>query len=127
MFIAHDDARLLGKIAFMGLWQGRFVESESIFAALRAAQPDRIGPALGLGMVHAHKGAYAKAAEILETQALAMDPKDDHARAWLGLVLYRDGKNEQARRYLDAVLADASAEDAKKLARSILDEMAAAT
>ena len=127
MPIANEDARLLGKIAFMGLWQGRFNESESIFAALRAAQPKRIGPVLGLGMVHAHKGEYAKAAEVLEKQALAMDPKDDHARAWLGLVLYRDGKNAQARPYLEAVLADGSAEDAKELARGILGEMTAAT
>jgi hypothetical protein len=127
MLIAQQDARLLGKIAFMGLWQGRFAESEAIFAALGAAQPHRIGPALGLGMVHAHKGEYAKAAELLETKALAIDPKDDHARAWLGLALYRDGKKDQAKKRLDAVLADGEAKDAKELARAILDEMAAAT
>jgi hypothetical protein len=77
-------------------------------------------------MLHAHKGEYAKAAEMLETKALVMDPKDDHARAWLGLVLYRDGKAEQAKKHLTAVLADGKAEDAKNLAKGILDEMAAA-
>ena len=126
MLIPRDDARLLGKIAFMGLWQGRYGESEAIFDALRAAQPDRIGPVLGLSMLHAHKGEYAKAAEMLESKALAMDPKDDHARAWLGLVLYRDGKADQAKKYLDAVLVDGKAEDAKELARGILKELAAA-
>ncbi len=126
MLIAREEARLLGKIAFMGLWQGRFAESESIFAALHAAEPTHIGPLLGLGMMHAHKGDYAKATEILEKQALGIDPKDDHARAWLGLVLYRDGKNEAAKKHLDAVLADGLAEDAKELARGILDEMTAA-
>ena len=126
MLIPPEVARLLGKIAFMGLWQGRFAESEAIFDALGAAQPDRIGPVLGLSMLHAHKGEYAKAAEMLESKALVMDPKDDHARAWLGLVLYRDGKTEQSKKYLNAVLADGQAEDAKNLARGILEEMAAA-
>ena len=125
MLIAREDARLLGKIAFMGLWQGRFAESESIFEALRAANPDRIGPLLGLGMLQAHKGEYAKAANIFETQALALEPKDDHARAWLGLVLYRDGKAEEAKKHLNAVLTEGNAEDAKALAKGILNEMAA--
>jgi tetratricopeptide (TPR) repeat protein len=125
MLIEHEDARLLGKIAFMGLWQGRFTESASIFEALHGAQPDRIGPVLGLGMVHAHKGEYARAAEIFEKQSLAMDPRDDHALAWLGLALYRDGKSGEAQKRLEAVLRNGTAEDAKALARGILDEMAA--
>ena len=58
MPITPETSRLLGKIAFLGLWEGRFVESESIFTALRAAFPERIGPALGLGILHAHKGEY---------------------------------------------------------------------
>lgn len=125
MLISREDARLLGKVAFLGLWQGRFAESESIFTALRDAEPDRIGPMLGLGMVHAHKGEYAKAIEIFENQALALDPDDEHAKAWLGLALYRDGQTERAAGILQTVAQTAKAEDARELAAGILEELRA--
>jgi cytochrome c-type biogenesis protein CcmH/NrfG len=126
MLISRDEAGLLGKIAFLGLWQGRFVESQAIFNAVREAHPDRIGPVLGLGMLHIHKGEFARAAAILEKEALALDPDDAHALAWLGLALFRAGRKEDAVSPLKRVLASGSGEeDAKKLAASLLQEMGA--
>ena len=125
MLISREEARLLGKIAFLGLWQGRFAESASIFTALRDAEPDRIGPVLGLGMVHAHKGEYTKAIEVFEKKALALDPDDEHAKAWLGLALFRDGQKERAGEILRPLAETAKAADAKTLAANILEEMQA--
>ena len=125
MLINREDARLLGKIGFMGLWQGRFAESESIFAALKDAEPDRIGPLLGLGMAAAHRGDFARAADIFEKEALAVDPNDEHAKAWLGLALFRKGESGKAREILEPLAGSAKAEDAKALAKSLLEEIAA--
>ena len=127
MLISREDARLLGKIGFMGLWQGRFAESEEIFTALKDAEPGRIGPVLGLGMSFAHRGEYAKAIDIFEKDALALDPEDEHAKAWLGLALFRSGQEARAREILEPLAKGARADDAKSLAKGLLEEMAAAT
>lgn len=125
MLITREDARLLGKIGFMGLWQGRFAESESIFSALKDADPKRIGPLLGLGMAAAHRGEYARAIDIFQNQALVLDPDDEHAKAWLGLALFRDGNAQKAREILEPVAQNGKAEDAKALAKGVLEELAA--
>lgn len=125
MLISREDARLLGKIGFLGLWQGRFVESESIFTALKDAEPGRIGPVLGLGMAAVHRGDYARAATIFERDALAVDPEDEHAKAWLGLALFRSGDAARARGILEPLAEGAKAADAKTLAGELLREMAA--
>ena len=126
MLISREDARLLGKVAFLGLWQGRFAESESIFTSLKLAEPDRIGPLLGLGMTYAHRGDYAKAIDVFEKEALALDPEDEHAKAWLGLALFRVEQTERARNILEPLVKDGKVEDAKALAKTILEELAAA-
>jgi Flp pilus assembly protein TadD len=123
MLITQEESRLLGKVAFLGLWQGRFVESESIFNALRAANPDRIGPVLGLGMLHIHKGEYKRAVEILEKEALPLNPNDAHARVWLGLALFRAERRDEAAAWLKKALADDIEADAETLAKSLLAEM----
>ncbi|MDR2161737.1 MAG: tetratricopeptide repeat protein [Desulfovibrio sp.] len=125
MLITREESRFLGKVAFLGLWQGRFLESESIFNALRAANPENIGPVLGLGMLHIHKGDYGKAAEILEKEALRLNPEDAHAQAWLGLALFRAGRKAEAAARLKKVLEDGNGEDSKALAKSLLDEIGA--
>jgi Flp pilus assembly protein TadD len=127
--LKRDEARLLGKIAFLGMWQGRFVESEAIFNAIRMAEPERIGPLLGLGMLRIHQGDYQKAVDILEKEALAMDPDDAHALAWLGLALFCAGRKEEAELRLRKVLAGNASEssEARELACSLLKEMGAET
>lgn len=124
MLITREEARLLGKISFMGLWQGRFEESESIFSALQSAEPDRIGPVLGLGMAAVHRGDYAKAITIFENDALSVDPEDEHAKAWLGLALFRAGQAARAKTLLEPLAQGAAAEDVKTLAKGVLEEMA---
>jgi tetratricopeptide (TPR) repeat protein len=122
MPITPETSRLLGKIAFLGLWEGRFAESESIFSALRGASPERIGPALGLGILHAHKGEYEKAIEILEQQALALDPADEHARVWLGLALLRAGQKQRAEEFLRPLGEKGLIPDVRELANGLLKE-----
>lgn len=126
MPISREQAALLGKVAFLGLWQGRFAESDFIFTALHEADPTRIGPLLGLAMSQAHQGNYAQAVDILQNKAMSVDPQDPHAGAWLGLALYRDGKTEEARKTLAALLEREVPEDVRSLANGILEEMAAA-
>lgn len=123
MLLERETARLLGKIAFLGLWQGRFKESEAIFRALEQMDMSRIGPLLGQGMALAHQGRYDEAATMLRSRALALDPEDDHARAWYGLVLHKGGHDDQARPELERVAASGKAEDAVALAKGILEEM----
>jgi Flp pilus assembly protein TadD len=127
--LKREEARLLGKIAFLGLWQGRFVESEAIFNAIRMAEPKRIGPLLGLGMLRIHQGDYKRAVDILEKEALAMDPDDAHALAWLGLALFRAGRKDEAELRLRKVLAGGASASSEvgELASSLLKEMGAAT
>ncbi len=123
MRLEAETARLLGKIAFMGLWQGRFKESEAIFKALEMADSDRIGPLLGQGMALAHQGKYEEAAAMLRDRALALDPEDEHARVWYGLVLHKSGQDDKARPELEKIAAHGRAEDAVSLARNLLAEI----
>ncbi len=126
MFIDRVNARLLGKIGFMGLWQGKFAESEEIFTALKANDPTRIGPVLGLGLAALHRGENEKAIEILEKEALAIDADDEHAKVWLALAYTRAGQTDKAKALLEPLNNDASlAEDAKIMAQNILEEIAA--
>ncbi|MDL2290704.1 tetratricopeptide repeat protein [Desulfovibrio sp. OttesenSCG-928-F20] len=125
MSISREQAALLGKVAFMGLWQGRFAESDAIFTALHESTPDRIGPVLGLAMSQAHQGHYAKAIDILQNKALPMHPDDPHAKAWLGLALFKAGQVEKAGAILNELIAKESPDDVHNLAQSILQEMAA--
>lgn len=125
MLLERETARLLGKIAFLGLWQGRFRESEAIFKALEQMDVNRIGPLLGQGMALAHQGKYDEAAVLLRDRALAMDPEDDHARVWYGLVLHKSGRDDLARPELERVAARGKAEDAVALARGVLEEITA--
>jgi uncharacterized protein HemY len=123
MSIRPETARLLGKIAFLGLWEGRFAESEAIFTALRGASPERIGPPLGLGILHVHKGEYGKAVDMLEKHALALDGDDEHARVWLGLALLRDGQKDRAGEFLRPLAEKSAIPDVRELAEGLLKEI----
>lgn len=127
MFIKREQAALLGKVAFLGLWQGRFPESDFIFTALHEVEPQRIGPLLGLAMSQVHQGNYSAAIDILRNKALTVDPMDPHARAWLGLALFRDGQRDKALEVLNELLAaEGVAEDARTLAQNLVEEISAA-
>lgn len=119
----RETARLLGKIGMMGLWQGRFVESETIFNALAEAEPGRIGPVLGQGMACMHKGDFSEAVRIFQEKALSIDPKDEDAQAWLGAALYRNGQTGEARTVLEALLENGPDGPAKEVARGVLELM----
>jgi Putative Zn-dependent protease, contains TPR repeats len=120
MLLDRDTARLLGKIAFLGLWQGRFKESDAIFKALEANDPSRIGPLLGQGMVLAHQGKHGEASAFFKERALALDPEDEHARVWYALSLLKGGKEADATPLLKELAATAKGNDVAELARQLL-------
>ncbi len=120
MEFSREDARLLGKVAFLGMWQGRFLESAAIFEALHALEPHRIGPLLGLGMLCIHKGDFQEAVRFFENKVLPLDPQDEYVRAWLGLALMRSGQTEKAKEWLQPLAEQGKEADAKALARELL-------
>lgn len=127
MLLEQPMARLLGSIAFLGLWEGCFARSEAIFQAIRAARPEHCGASLGLALAFIHQGRHAEAVRLLEKEVLPLAPDDPHAQCWLGLALHLDGKAGRARSVLRSVLdADPSGRPgntAAALADSILADM----
>lgn len=123
MLLQRDVARLLGSIAFQGMWEGRFAEGESIFRALRSDAPDRVGAPLGLALALIHQGKADQATVLLEQEVLPLDPSDPHTQCWLGLALYMKGEHSRAAALLTTVVQGEHAPDAIALATSLLDDM----
>lgn len=123
MLLARDMARLLGNIAFLGMWKGHFTESEAIFTALQADSPLRVGAPLGLALSRIHQGKFTEAIRLLQEKVLPLDPQDAHTRCWLGLALFMGGQLRQAREVLEAVAAEQGSPDAAALSASVLADM----
>lgn len=123
MLLQRDTAKLLGSIAFLAMWEGRFAESEAIFHALREDAPDRVGPPMGLALSLMHQGRFGAAVTRLEADVLPLSPQDPHARCWYGLALYMDKQYTRSRDVLKQVADEKTVPDAADLARSLLLEM----
>ncbi|MCG8530932.1 MAG: hypothetical protein MI749_09735 [Desulfovibrionales bacterium] len=120
MIIDDKYRQLLGKAGFLAANSGQLEKGEVIFNGLAETAPDKVGPILGQALILMFKGEIESAVTKLRNEALALDPEDQHARAYLGMALQMGGAEGEAKKVLDEVVANAQEESARKLATELL-------
>ncbi|MFI3271126.1 MAG: hypothetical protein R3Y11_03340 [Pseudomonadota bacterium] len=120
MLISQDERRLLGKIAFAGMWHGAFSQGEQIFTSLAAQEHKSIGVFLGLAQASMHKGDFDSAKTHIAAAA-ALDPQDEHVLIWQAMHSLAIGDTTDGRTALQDLQDKAAHADVSELATSLLN------
>lgn len=114
---------LLGKIGFMACRNCRYEEAWTIFDGLRASDPAKAGPYIGLAMVLLSQGKTADAVGLLKNDALKAVPDDRDVKAYLGLAYYMSKQPDKAKEVLGPLAMSVEGSLASSLARTLLEQV----
>lgn len=109
--------RMLAEIGFVGMQCGLWPHAEAIFKGVQAVRPASEFPFMSHALARMTVGDDARAIDILQNQALKINPKNSMARSFLGVALRRSGKDKEAQEHFEAVLAANDDAKAMEMAR----------
>ena len=112
-------SRLLD-IANAGCHKGLVGEARAIYEGVLALKPGHVPALIGQALSHIVIGEFSQAEDVLR-DILRSDPKDDDAKAMLGLSLFLEDKKEEAREVLESI-GDSDGK-ASALAASLLEQI----
>lgn len=117
-------ANLLKTLTEIGLAAGGYglkAEAERIFTAVQLLRPESDTAYIGLAVAQLGAGQYDQAATILRDQALKTQPDSSLAKSFLGLALKQAGRNAEADKVLNEVVAANDHPQAVALAQTLLN------
>ncbi|MCD8351830.1 MAG: hypothetical protein LUC93_14580 [Planctomycetaceae bacterium] len=117
MDLEPEFRSFLGKLGLVAVRAGMAEKAITVFLGLRALDPERVGPAIGLAQAYMADDRLAEAIVLLEQAA----DRDEHARLYLG-VAYRLNREEARARDLWQALVDAGGETAEAAGAFLLVE-----
>jgi len=118
--ITPEQVRMLTEIGMMAAGHGYAPEASAIFESLRVLRPRRPFAYVGLAVTSLNSGKPEEAVRVLEREGLAACPGDGDIRAFLGLALTLAQRPAEARRVLEALLAEQPGAEAERMARALL-------
>jgi Flp pilus assembly protein TadD len=118
--VTPEQVRTLTEIGMMAAGYGYTAEAITIFESLRVLRPQRPFAYVGLAVASLNSGKPEEAVRVLEREGLAACPGDGDIRAFLGLALQLAQRPSDARRVLEALLAEQPEGEAARMARALL-------
>jgi len=118
--LTPEQVRTLTEIGMMAAGHGYTAEATAIFESLRVLRPNRPFAYVGLAVTSMNSGKPDEAVRVLESEGLAACPGDGDIRAFLGLALTLSQRSAEARRVLEALLAEQPEAESARMARALL-------
>jgi Flp pilus assembly protein TadD len=100
--------KLLMRIGFLAADCGNAPVAEKLFTTIQAAKPNNESPLIGLAYNSILAGKFDEAVTLLRDKALAINPDNHTARAYLGLALGCKGDKEASNKILEEVASKTS-------------------
>lgn len=122
--ITKEMLSLLYDIGVLALVRSFFVEAADIFEGYKAVKPQSELARMGMGLTAMAIPNYEVAAHIFKDEVLKINPKNDIARAYLGMAQKEMGKEDDARKTLQQVIDSNQEESAVVLAKAVLERIA---
>lgn len=113
---------LLYQIAYLGICRNFFQHSEVILTAYALAKPESVRMRIGMGLHAFSQRAYDTAITIFK-DILKNDPKNDYAKAYLGLVYWKMDKPAEAKKVLNEIISANNQPEAVEFAKAIFEEI----
>ena len=110
------------EVGFLAAGYGFHKQAETIFRGLQGARPDSESPLIGLAFTYLSSNRPQQAAEVLEQQALKLNPDSDLAKVYLGWAHKNTGAASRAEALLREVVSSDSNPAATALAKGFLNE-----
>lgn len=120
--IPSDLLQILTEIGYMAAGCGRPVLAESIFTGIIAVRPKSEFPWISYAIAKISMGQLSEAFEMLTKRALVLNPRNDLAKAFLGLILSRVGSHRISEHFLNQVIDENQTPEAVQLAKEILNK-----
>ena len=121
--ITKEVLQILMEAGYVAIGRGMQSAAEDIFDGVSAARPESELPVIGLAVTKMNFGDFVSASKLLYDKALAINPKSDLAKCFLGVVSFYCGAINEAASVLEGILSDSEDEAAKKIASSIMKEI----
>lgn len=115
--------QMLARVGFFASQHGHVEEGQTIFEALRAVRPEHECPILGMASVYMAKGQNEHARELLDKELLHKKPEHAQGRTYKGMSLFLEGRHDEAKPLLQAVVDKNDDPDAVGLAKGLLEGM----
>jgi tetratricopeptide (TPR) repeat protein len=120
--VPADLLQILMEVGYVAAGCGWKRHVETIFTGIIAVRPRSELPWIGFAIAQIAMGQFSKAFEILTKRALVLNPKNDLAKAFLGLILSRIGSHNISEHLLNQVIDENQTSEAVQLAKEILNK-----
>jgi hypothetical protein len=120
--ISSDLLQILMETGYVAAGCGWKRHVETIFAGIVAVRPESELPWIGFAIAQIAMGQFSEAFETLTKRALVLNPKNDLAKAFLGLILSRIGSHKLSEHLLSQVIDENQTPEAVQLAKEILNK-----
>lgn len=120
--VTAENLRLLADIGFMATSNGMSTQAQSIFQAIAHVRPSSILSYIGLALNHLNLNQFQDALDVLEKEALKIEPNNPTVQAFIGMSLMLMGRNSESETFLLPLL-DSEDALAANLARNLLQEL----
>jgi tetratricopeptide (TPR) repeat protein len=119
--IPSDLLQILTEIGYMAAGCGWSRQAEAIFTGVITVRPESEFPWISYAIAKISMGQLSEAFEILTKRALILNPRNDLAKAFLGLILRRVGSYKISEHFLNQVVDENQTPEAVQLAKEILN------
>lgn len=120
--VSADMLQTLGEVAFVATACGLWNHAEDIFNGIKAVRPWSELPVISQALARMSVFDDGRAIELLSNEALAINPDNEIAKAFLGMALKRCGFAQKAQETLEEVVENASDERAVEVAKTVMAE-----
>jgi tetratricopeptide (TPR) repeat protein len=114
--------QILTEIGYVAAGCGLSRQAESIFTGIIAVRPNSEFSWISYAIAKISMGHLSEAFEMLTKRALVLNPKNDLAKAFLGLILSRVGSHKISEQFLNQVIDENQTPEAVQLAKEILNK-----
>jgi tetratricopeptide (TPR) repeat protein len=120
--IPSNLLQILTEVGYMAAGCGWRQQAESIFNGIIAVRPESEFPWISYAIAKISVGQLSEAFEMLTKRALVLNPRNDLAKAFLGLILSRVGSHKISEHFLHQVVDENQTPEAVQLAKEVLNK-----
>jgi Tfp pilus assembly protein PilF len=120
--IPSEMLRLLINVGYVATGSGKKKNAEDIFEGVIAARPQSELPYVAYAFMRMAFGEYNEASKLLVENALRINPENEMAKTFYGLLLYQIGRKNESHTILSQLEQNGKDADAVLLAECIIKE-----